>query len=60
MEIDDRFVAATPEGVSLEFVLAGLGSRFLAIFLDLMLQAAVIAIIVLALTKVIGFSTPAR
>jgi uncharacterized RDD family membrane protein YckC len=60
VEIDDRFVAATPEGVSLEFVLAGLGSRFLAILLDLILQAAVIAIVVLALTKLIGFSTPTR
>lgn len=60
MEIDDRFVAATPEGVSLEFVLAGLGSRFLAIFLDLIFQVAVIVIIVWALVKSIGFSTPTR
>jgi len=60
VEIDDRFVAATPEGVSLEFVLAGLGSRFLAVFLDLLIQAAAIAVIVLALVKGIGFSTPAR
>ena len=60
MEIDDRFVAATPEGVSLEFVLAGLGSRFVAIFLDLIIQAAAIVIIVWALIKSIGFSTPTR
>jgi len=60
VEIDDRFVAATPEGVSLEFVLAGLGSRFLAVLLDLLIQAAAIAVIVLALVKSIGFSTPTR
>jgi len=60
VEIDDRFVAATPEGVSLEFVLAGLGSRFLAIFLDLIFQVVVIVVIVWALIKSIGFSTPTR
>ena len=60
MEIDDRFVAATPEGVSLEFVLAGLGSRFLAILLDLILQVVVIVIVVWALIKSIGFATPTR
>jgi len=60
VEIDDRFVAATPEGVSLEFVLAGLGSRFVAIFLDLIIQAVAIVIIVWALIKSIGFSSPTR
>jgi uncharacterized RDD family membrane protein YckC len=60
VEIDDRFVAATPEGVSLEFVLAGLGSRFLAIFLDLIFQAVAEVVLVFALVKAIGPSNSTR
>ena len=60
MEIDDRFVAATPEGVSLEFVLAGLGSRFVAVFLDLIIQAVAIGIVVAVVLNTIGLSTSTR
>jgi uncharacterized RDD family membrane protein YckC len=35
---DDRVTIATPEGVELELVLAGLGSRFMAALLDLVIQ----------------------
>src|SRR5689334_6184388 len=40
---------ATPEGVSLDLVLAGLGSRFLARLLDTVIQGAVIALLALGL-----------
>jgi uncharacterized RDD family membrane protein YckC len=35
---DDRVTIATPEGVELELVLAGLGSRFMAALLDVVIQ----------------------
>ena len=42
MHLDDRVTIATPEGVSLELVLAGVGSRFLARLLDTVIQVAII------------------
>jgi uncharacterized RDD family membrane protein YckC len=48
--VDDRMTIATPEGVEVDVVLAGLGSRFLARFLDALLQAGLI----LALAVVVG------
>lgn len=42
MQLDDRVTIATPEGVALELILAGLGSRFLARLLDTVIQFAVI------------------
>ncbi|MGO9875322.1 MAG: RDD family protein [Acidimicrobiia bacterium] len=42
MQLDNRVTFATPEGVTLELVLAGLGSRFLARLLDTVIQAALI------------------
>jgi uncharacterized RDD family membrane protein YckC len=46
---DDRMAVATPEGVTLEFVLAGVGSRFFAGLIDGLIQfAAVVAMLVLA------------
>jgi len=47
VELDDRHVTATPEGVRLDVVLAGLGSRFAAYLLDFFLQ--VIAFIIFGL-----------
>lgn len=38
MDLEDRLVTATPEGVSVEVVLAGAGSRFGAILLDCAVQ----------------------
>lgn len=38
MTLDDRYVTATPEGVALDVVLAGLGSRFAALLLDTVIQ----------------------
>jgi len=43
VQLDNRVTFATPEGVTLELVLAGLGSRFLARLLDTVIQVALIA-----------------
>ena len=40
MSLEDRYVTATPEGVSLSVVLAGLGSRFVAYLIDFAIQVA--------------------
>ncbi len=45
MELTDKRVVSTPEGVPIELVLAGLGSRFAAIFIDTMIQIILIAIL---------------
>ena len=52
VEIEDRYVTSTPEGVSLSFVLAGLGSRASAYLIDVVVQFLVdlIALIVLSAT----------
>ena len=42
MEYEDRVRIATPEGVDVELTLAGIGSRFIAAFLDFMIQSAVL------------------
>jgi uncharacterized RDD family membrane protein YckC len=52
MTFDDRVTIATPEGVDVEIVLAGLGSRFAATLLDLAIQAGAI----IALGLVLGLS----
>ncbi len=57
MALDDRVTIATPEGVTLEFVLAGVGSRFVARLLDTVIQVAIIFALaaVIALTSAPGF-----
>src|SRR5262249_19074912 len=40
--LDDRVTIATPEGVELELVLAGVGSRFAATLLDVVVQLGAI------------------
>lgn len=42
MEIEDRVTVATPEGVDLDLVVAGLGSRFIASLVDSLLQLVLI------------------
>jgi uncharacterized RDD family membrane protein YckC len=42
VRLDDRVTIATPEGVTLELVLAGLGSRFVARLLDSVIQLFII------------------
>jgi uncharacterized RDD family membrane protein YckC len=50
MEIDDRYVTATPEGVHLEVVLAGLASRFGACLIDLLIQGVAAGVIIYAIS----------
>ena len=50
MEYEDRVRIATPEGVDVELTLAGIGSRFIAAILDLMVQGSVL----LAASLVLG------
>ena len=54
MSLEDRHVTPTPEGVSLDLVLAGLGSRFGAFVIDLLLQAGVFMVVRLALDAATG------
>jgi len=51
VHLDERVAIATPEGITIELVLAGLGSRFLACMLDTLIQ--VLAIIALSLTVIV-------
>ena len=48
MQLDNRVTFVTPEGVTLELVLAGLGSRFLARLLDTVIQLALVAALAIA------------
>jgi uncharacterized RDD family membrane protein YckC len=48
VRLDDRVTIATPEGVTLELVLAGLGSRFVARLLDTVIQLFIILALGLA------------
>ena len=42
MEYEDRVRISTPEGVDVELTLAGIGSRFIAALLDLLIQGSVL------------------
>ena len=42
MRLDDRLTIAAPEGITLDLVLAGLGSRFLARLLDTAIQLVIV------------------
>ncbi|QYG92393.1 RDD family protein [Iamia sp. SCSIO 61187] len=42
MELDDRITVSTPEGVDLDLVVAGVGSRFMSSLVDSAVQAVVI------------------
>ncbi len=58
MDFEDRHVTVTPEGISLDLVLAGLGSRFVAFALDLVLQSvALIVFLVVVLSAFHGTVT---
>lgn len=51
----DKLIIDTPEQVHLEFVLAGIGSRFMAVFLDVLIEIVLYAFLV-AITLSLGFS----
>jgi uncharacterized RDD family membrane protein YckC len=58
MSLEDRYVTPTPEGVSMDVVLAGIGSRFMAYLIDSILLAIVLVLVNLALFA--GFSSNTR
>jgi uncharacterized RDD family membrane protein YckC len=49
VQLDNRVTFATPEGVTLELILAGLGSRFLARLLDTVIQLGLIIALAIGL-----------
>jgi uncharacterized RDD family membrane protein YckC len=54
MEYEDRVRIATPEGVDVELTLAGIGSRFIAALLDLLIQGSVLLAAAFALGVIGG------
>lgn len=50
MHLDDRLTIETPEGVSIDVTLAGLGSRFGAAALDVAIQGVLLLVVILALS----------
>jgi uncharacterized RDD family membrane protein YckC len=59
MEIEDRYVTSTPEGVSLSVVLAGLGSRMGAYAIDFLVQITIIIVAAIAVFVVARTTTSA-
>jgi uncharacterized RDD family membrane protein YckC len=51
MALEDRYVTATPEGVSLSVVLAGVGSRFSAYLLDFVIQVVFFVVVFFAVSS---------
>jgi uncharacterized RDD family membrane protein YckC len=59
VEIEDRYVTSTPEGVSLSLVLAGVGSRGAAYMIDIAIQLVAEVIILILLHAVVSGTTSA-
>ena len=55
-DLPDQLIIDTPEQVSIRFPLAGIGSRFLAILIDTLLQAAGYVALVLIFILIISAS----
>jgi uncharacterized RDD family membrane protein YckC len=54
MEYEDRRTISTPEGVQLALPLAGIGSRFMALLIDLLIGAVVITVLILGTLAAVG------
>ncbi|MGC9961004.1 MAG: RDD family protein [Acidimicrobiales bacterium] len=54
MEYEDRHVTATPEGIRLDVVLAGLGSRFAAYAVDVLLQVVALILYLVVVSHIVG------
>jgi uncharacterized RDD family membrane protein YckC len=52
VEYEDRITIETPEGVSLQLALAGVGSRFAAAVIDWLIQAAIFIALLIVLVQV--------
>ncbi len=57
MELEDRYVTSTPEGVSLSFVLAGVGSRGAAYLIDFSIQTVFDIAVYAALVTTVSSET---
>ena len=55
MEYEDRITISAPEGIELEYTLAGLGSRFVAAFLDAVIRVVVLGAVI-GLEAALGLS----
>ena len=56
MDLDESITIATPEGLELRLQLAGLGSRFIAGAVDLIIMLALVAILAVIAGPVAGLS----
>jgi uncharacterized RDD family membrane protein YckC len=56
VQYEDRITIPTPEGVSLELTLAGLGSRAMAGAVDLAVKAAAVAVLLIVFVAAVGDS----
>ncbi len=54
MQYEDRITIPTPEGVSLELTLAGLGSRAIAGAVDLAVKAVAVAVLLIVFVAAVG------
>jgi uncharacterized RDD family membrane protein YckC len=54
MEYEDRRTISTPEGVQLALPLAGIGSRFMALLIDLLIGAVVMTIAIVGTLAAVG------
>jgi uncharacterized RDD family membrane protein YckC len=54
VELEDRTTIATPEGIELQIVLAGAGSRFIACVIDLFVQLVLILLAAVAAFGLVG------
>jgi uncharacterized RDD family membrane protein YckC len=54
VQYEDHLTIATPEGVSLDLTLAGLGSRAIAGCIDLVLKAVLVGLLMIVLLALIG------
>jgi uncharacterized RDD family membrane protein YckC len=57
MELEDRYVTSTPEGVSLSLVLAGVGSRGAAYLIDFAVQTVIDLAVYAALSATVSSQT---
>jgi uncharacterized RDD family membrane protein YckC len=57
VEYEDRIVIPTPEGVQIDYVLAGLGSRFTAILVDWILRGVALGALIVMLAIAGGGTT---
>ncbi len=57
MDLDESITIATPEGIELRLQLAGLGSRFIAGAIDLIIVLALLAVLALITGPVTGLSS---